>query len=297
MKSKVRNSLAWLLSLSFILFGLVRRSKKKALNGEYILSIYFHNPSKKLFEFCVKWLLNNNFHFLTQDDVLAISNNQKAFPKGGVVITVDDGWETNEENIVAIANKYKIPVTIFISTEPIENGNYWWPSVDFAEQNKIAEFTVRGLKKVPNKERELALAQIKKTVSLPREAMTVQQIKSIAKSEHVIIGGHTVTHPILTNCDDEQSFKELEDSKVMIEDWIGQDINSFAYPNGDYSSREITYLKQLDYKIAYTTKPLPLTKTALSHIYEVPRFGVFENVSNLEAICRMVGVWQRFFKS
>jgi peptidoglycan/xylan/chitin deacetylase (PgdA/CDA1 family) len=297
MKNKIRHYLAWFISLCLITFGFIKRAKNKAQNGESILSIYFHSPSKKLFEFCIVLLLKNKFHFLTQDDVIAISNNQKEFPKGGVIITVDDGWESNEENIVAIANKYKVPVTIFISTEPIENGNYWWPYVDYAERNNIGSFTISNLKKAPNKERELAIKQIKKTVTLPREAMTIQQIKSIAKSEYLTIGGHTITHPILINCDDEQSFKELKDSKTIIENWIGETIISFAYPNGDYGTREIEYLKKLNYKIAYTTKPLPLTKTALSHIYELPRFIVFENVSELEAICRMVGVWQRFFKS
>ncbi|MBK0381651.1 polysaccharide deacetylase family protein [Pedobacter sp. SD-b] len=297
MKNKVRNYLAWLISLAFIVLGFIKRSRKKAQNGEYILSIYFHNPSKKLFEFCVTWLLKNNFSFLTQQDLLAISTNQKEFPKGGVIITVDDGWQSNEENIVAIANKYKLPVTIFITTEPVQNGNYWWPYVDFAEKNNIGDFTVQHLKTVPNKTRELALKKIKESVSLPREAMTIEQVKSISKSEFLTIGGHTLTHPILPNCDDEQSFEELKASKIIIEEWIGHSINSFAYPNGDYGTREIEYLKKLDYKIAYTTKPLPLTKEALSQIYELPRFGVFENVSNLEAICRMVGVWQRFFKS
>lgn len=297
MKSKIRHYLAWLISLVLIAFGFIKRTKTKVHNGESILSIYFHSPSKKLFEFCIIWLLKNNFHFLTQDDIIAISNNQKEFPKGGVIITVDDGWESNEENIVTIANKYKVPVTIFISTEPIENGNYWWPYVDYAEKNNIGNFTIDNLKKVPNREHELAIKKIKETVTLPREAMTVQQIKSIARSEYLIIGGHTVTHPILINCDDEESYKELKNSKIIIEDWIGKSINSFAYPNGDYSPREIEYLKKLNYKIAYTTKPLSLTKIALSNIYELPRFAVFENISELEAICRMVGIWQRFFKS
>lgn len=289
--------MAWVLSLGFIAIGLTKKAKKEALNGDYILSVYFHSPSKKLFEFCVKWLLKNNFHFLTQADMLDIYAEKKAFPKGGVIITVDDGWASNEENIVAIANKYKVPVTIFISTEPIENGNYWWPYVDHAEKHNIGGYTVAQLKHVPNKQRERALAQIKESVSLPREAMTIAQVKSIAKSDYLIIGGHTVTHPILPNCDDEESFIELKDSKLILENWIGKSVDSFAYPNGDYGNREVDYLKKLNYKIAYTTKPQPLTKGSLSHIYELPRFAVFENVSNAEAICRMVGVWQRYFNS
>ncbi|HTD99697.1 MAG TPA: polysaccharide deacetylase family protein [Mucilaginibacter sp.] len=294
MKKKVRNSTAWLLSSFLIWFGFVRKAKFKALNGDFILSVYFHAPGKDLFEFCVKWLIKNNFKFLSQDDVLAISQNRIAFPKGAVIITVDDGWKSNEENIVAIANKYKIPVTIFVSTEPIENGNYWWPYVKKANQMQISSHTIEELKNVQDTERKAILVDIKTTVQLEREALTVDQVKNIAKSKHVTIGGHTVNHPILPKCENEEAYQELKESKKIIETWVNKDITSFAYPNGDYGEREIQYLKELGYAVAYTTKPSQLTKKALKQIYELPRFAVFENVSNAEAVCRMVGVWQKF---
>src|SRR5690554_2873950 len=121
-----RNIIAFFIALLLIFSGKVRKARHRAMNGEFILSIYFHNPSKKEFKSIVKWLIKREFRFLSLRELREIMTDEITFPKGAVVITVDDGWRTNETNIVEIANKYRIPVTIFVSTEPVEQGAYWW---------------------------------------------------------------------------------------------------------------------------------------------------------------------------
>lgn len=295
MKERFRNLGASFVAFLLIMLGFTRRAKKKALGGDFILSIYFHAPSKRHFEFCIKWLIKNNFSFLSQEDVYRIHQKHAAFPKGSVVITVDDGWMSNEENVAAIANKYKIPVTIFVSTDAIENGGFWWPYMERAGKIKMINKSVESLKTLANKEREKMFQEVKGNIQLERAAMTVAQVKKIAKLNFVTIGGHTVSHPILPMCENDESYRELKKSKELIEDWTGEEVLYFAYPNGNYTEREIAYLKELGYTLAYNAKPIPLTPGALEKNYELPRFDVMEDVSNAEAICRMVGVWQRFF--
>jgi peptidoglycan/xylan/chitin deacetylase (PgdA/CDA1 family) len=294
-KKKIRKIICALIAYLLILSGIAKKNRSKALNGDFILSIYFHSPSKKLFEFCINWLIRNNFTFLTQGDIIDISESKLEFPKGAVIVTVDDGWQSNVDNIAAIAEKYNVPVTIFVSTEPVINGNYWWPYVSYATKAKITTHTVESLKKLPNSIREGIVTGIREKIHLQRQAMTVNELKTIANSNFVSIGGHTVTHPILPNCDNKIVYDELKNSKQIIESWINKEVDSFAYPNGDYNLREINYLMELGYKVAYTTKADHLTKQAIGHIYELPRFCVFENVSEPEAICRMLGVWQQYF--
>lgn len=295
MKKKIRNLLCSLIGGLIILTGYPTRIKRKALNGEFILSIYFHSPSKSLFEFCIKWLIKNGFTFISQEDVLAVAQNKKAFPKGAVLITVDDGWQTNQNNIVAVAQQYNVPVTIYIATEPVESGNFWWSYIQKANEMNMTGHNIASLKKVPNNERKKIVQEIQKTIKLHRQALTIDQVKDIAKTDLVTIGAHTVTHPILINCSDVEVKDELKKSKEVLEGWINTSIATFAYPNGDYSEREINYLKKLGYSLAYTTKPLPLTKQAIQNQYELPRFNVFEGVSKNEAICRMLGIWQKIF--
>ena len=296
MKNKIRNINAKIISFLFITLGLTRRVKKKALRGDFILSIYFHSPEGALFEFCIKWLKKNGFHFLSEKDILEIAENILPFPQGGVILTVDDGWLSNEKNVIAIAEKHKVPVTIFIATHAIENGNYWWPYVAKAQELRMSFPSVGELKSLPNKEREKILTKIKTQVTLERQALTLKQLKKAANSAYINIGAHTVYHPILTNCEDDESYLEIKESKDQIESWLNTKVHSFAYPNGDYSKREIEYLKQLDFSSAYTTEPNYLTRESLKKIYQLPRFCIYEGVSKQEAICRITGIWQRFFK-
>ena len=107
-----RNVAAFLLSEYYIFSGKVKRINSRAASGEFILSVYFHDPSKKLFESCVTWFKNHGYSFISTDDLVAIASGNLPFPSLAVLFTVDDGWKDNKANIAAIANKHKVPVTI-----------------------------------------------------------------------------------------------------------------------------------------------------------------------------------------
>lgn len=276
-----------------ILMGFVERAKKKIFSGDYILSIYCHNPSAKEFESCIKWLLDNKFHFLDAATLEQIVSGSLPFPRGGVIVTVDDGWKNNESAVVEVAEKYNIPVTIFISTEPVENGVFWWTYVKEARKRNLTRMSVEVLKKIPNEERTALVEDLKKQINGAREAMTIEQVIKISKSKHITIGGHTHSHPILPNCRKEQVLEELKLSKEKLESWTGREIRFFAYPNGDHTADHVKVLKDLNYKLAFTTKPEYLTPQSFQHSnYELPRFTLWENASLAENICRITGVWE-----
>ncbi|UCS92971.1 polysaccharide deacetylase family protein [Echinicola marina] len=287
------NIFKWSLAQTIIGAGLVKSAIKRAMNGDHILAVYFHDPSRKEFESAVKWLLKNEFQFISPEDLLMIAQNKQPFPKGAIMITVDDGWKNNEENIVEVANTYKIPVCIFVATEAIETGNYWWPKVIYANKTLQKDIPdVQDLKKVSNEKRLEIINKIKTTDKNGREAMDIKQIIRISKSPYVHIGAHTHTHPILPNCSYEQSLEELKSSKEKLESWIGKPVISFAYPNGDFTNREINLLSQLNYQLAFTCEPTGIKRQNLLSPYKIPRFAFLEGASMAENICRMVGIWQ-----
>lgn len=288
----VRKMAAYLVSNALLLTGKVSRACKKAHDGQYIMSVYFHSPDKKLFTSCVKWFLKNNFTFLSLDDIEDIATGKKPFPKSGVVFTVDDGWQSNKENIAAVANEYKIPVAIFASTQPIErDGAYWWSYIGKAKDEGLIGQGIWDLKKVPNEERMAVLEKVKEKITLPREALTVDELKEIAATKYVHIGSHTVTHPIISRCSDETSEYELSESKNILEKWLNKKVDHFAYPNGNFAQRELDTLKKAGYTLAFTTEPAYLTPDNLKKPFELPRFDVLEDISFQENICRMTGVW------
>lgn len=276
---------------SIFLYNKIKLVKKSASEGKIILSIYFHNPSEKLFEFVVKWFIKNGFQFISTDQLCDILENKKEFPASSVIATVDDGWKENKQCIIEVAEKYNIPVTIFVTTKPVETGEaFWWSYAEKGLKKKLTEFTVNELKQFSNKKRLIEINNIKKVLNLNREALTIKELKELSKLNNITFGSHTITHPILTQCSDAISMYELSDSKRILTDWIDKTIKYFAYPNGSYTDREIIYLKKCGYKMSFTTMPDYIRKT-IDCVYEIPRFDIIENVSKLENICRATGIW------
>ena len=287
-----RNIAAFFLSKYYILTGKVKKVFGRASDGDFILSVYFHDPTKKLFESCVKWFIKNGYSFISIEELAAVAKGEKPFPLAAVILTVDDGWSGNRENIAAVANHYEIPVTIFASTQPIATGDaFWWSYIAEANKKGLVSQSVHALKKVPNDERVKVVNAVKPQLPLKREALTIEELKEISNTAFVSIGSHTVTHPILTNCSDEQSIFEIRESRKILEEWLHKDVAHFAYPNGEFTRREISFLKDSGYKIAFTTQPRYITSDNFTDLYTLPRFDVLEDVSFAENICRMTGVW------
>ncbi len=288
----IRNTAAYFVSWFLILTGYVKKSNTKASNSEFILSVYFHNPTKKLFESVVKWFIKNKYKFISVEDLNEILKNKSPFPPSTVIFTVDDGWKENKDNIVEIANKYNIPVTIFATIEPIEKQEgFWWSYISKGNSSGIIKKTVKELKDVPNSFRIKNVLQVKSSIKLEREALTINELKEMSKNKNILIGSHTLSHPILTKCSENLVKHELTESKNILEKWLEKPIKSFAYPNGEYRAREIEILKESGYEIAFSTKQQYLTTENRNQNYSIPRFDVLENVSFTENICRMTGVW------
>jgi poly-beta-1,6-N-acetyl-D-glucosamine N-deacetylase len=292
MKLSARNVGGWCLANFLILSGFVSRATNKLRNRENILAICFHKPSKQEFESCVRWLIKNKFVFLSVPELDKIIHQGLPIPKGTVVLTVDDGWQSNEANVVAVANKYEVPVAIYIATEAVEEGVYWWSYIQEAGKRRSDLPSKQALKTLPNEERLRILHKIKQEVAMKREAMTIEQVKRIARSNYITIGCHTHSHPILPNCSTAQVYEELQVSRQKLESWIGKEVPYFAYPNGDYGQREIMILSELNFRLAFSIQRRCLTSDRLQENFNLPRFGFLEEASFAENICRMVGIWQ-----
>jgi poly-beta-1,6-N-acetyl-D-glucosamine N-deacetylase len=255
MKKSFRNIIGYLAANIFILSGFVRYATKRALNTKCIISLYFHKPSKDEFESCIRWLKKKGFRFLSAFDIERIIKEEMPFPKGGVLLTVDDGWQSNVTNVVDVANRYEVPVTIFVATTPVEEGPYWWSYIQLAKGMMITRFSKKALKEMSEEVRLGIMQELKKKIFPGRDAMTVDQVKSISASPYITIGSHSQTHPILINCHEKQVYEELKISRQKLEAWTGKEVACFAYPNGDYSRREIQMLKSLNYRLAFSSQP------------------------------------------
>ena len=288
----IRNILAYGYAKLLYLNGSVNKAIKDGISGKHILSIYFHNPEKGLFEKCIKWLKRKGYKFLSVDELIQIRDGLIEFPKGGVIVTVDDGWKENIPNIVRISKKESIPVTIFITAEPLKTMNsYWWSYVKKANQMNIPIQSIEELKKIDNSKRVKIINDLRSKIIIEKQSMTISELNEINKYSIISIGSHTVSHPILTKCSDLESTNEIKCSKEELEKITEKSIKYFAYPNGNYGLREIEILKKSGYTAAFSTITDYLTKNNLDKTFQYPRFEILENVSFAENICRITGVW------
>jgi peptidoglycan/xylan/chitin deacetylase (PgdA/CDA1 family) len=292
MKLSTRNIMAYGYAKYLMWNGSIKKANKDGLSGKHILSIYFHNPEKELFEKCIKWLIDRGYIFLSVDDLNQIRIGNKNFPKGGVVITVDDGWKENIPNIVKTSKSYAIPVTIFVTVEPLKsNKSYWWSYVKKANMLKEMNYRIEEIKCLENSERNKLIDSIRKDIHIEKESMNISDLVEIQSIESINIGSHTNTHPILTKCGYNRAEYEISNSKKQLEKILNKPIKYFAYPNGCYGKREMKFLENNDYDIAFSTTTEYLKENDLWNRYQYPRFEILENVSFAENICRLTGVW------
>ena len=81
------------------------------------------------------------------------------------------------------------------------------------------------------------------------------QVKEMMK-DGISIGSHTVTHPDLTVCPYEKLKEEIETSKKLIEEMIGQSVSLFAYPSGQFNNLTKQIARESGYKSACSTEDL-----------------------------------------
>lgn len=291
-KIKILKLLGAAAGILLIMTGYVRMRKKKALSGKYITGIFFHNPTKTLFKKCILWLKKNGYVFISTEQLVDIMGGKTAPPKGAVYITFDDGWKENIKNVIPVIIKYRVPVTFFIPTDPVESGIFWF---DLARKYKkylpdLYQKNVKKLWYVKESQRKKLIENLEKRFSkyMGREAMTTEDVKYISKIPYVTIGAHTVHHVITPNCNDNEIEYEVKYSKLKLEGWTGKKIKFFSYPNGDFDGREQKILKKLGIILATTVEKKFISLK--DNLYFIPRFYVNDNALFPEAIYQMVGI-------
>ncbi|WP_457618704.1 polysaccharide deacetylase family protein [Lutibacter sp.] len=243
----------------------------------------------------VRWLNKNNYYFVSETDVIEYYYNGKRIPSGAVWLTLDDGWKENLFNVIPIVNQYKIPITIFIPTGIVENdGIYWWSLLQ--KSRDVLQIPYSEVFKIPEKERRKLVEKVRFSSNrqLLRQAVTKDDIYNLSQYKWISFGAHTVLHPLLPNCTEDELNYEIIHSCETLAQWTKRPVNSFAYPMGKVDTRAIEVLKNLGVKVAVTTEMRPASIT--DDPFLLPRVSVYDGITNAEGIANVVGVWPRVIK-
>lgn len=253
------------------------------------LSLYFHDPAPKTFTSIIEWCKNKKYRFITIQECYAILSGEIKQEGKVVYLSFDDGWQSNL-NLIPFIDKYQTPITIFVSVDPLLPGNFWW---EYALADGIE--TRDKMKMMSHENFVSSLESLKKKYSLGRSALTKQELVKIASHPLVSIQSHTMSHPILTNCDDEILSYELNSSKAYLENLIDREVNAFSYPNGNFSNREIEAVKKAGYKMAFTTLSIPI-QIKHTNLYRIPRMAMNTYGGYYENLSKILGIWQSVLK-
>ena len=238
--------------------------------------------ARRFDELCA-WL-KGWFNILSLDDAVARTKTG-TLPARAACITFDDGYADNHHVALPILQRHGLRATFFIATGFLDGGRMWndtvietvrgstKPLLDFSslglgqypvstidDKKATISALIKQIKYRPVAQRisiteQLAhLAQVKPTRDL---MMTAHEVKAM-RHAGMQIGAHTVSHPILARLTDEQARQEIGDSKIFLEQLLGERVGLFAYPNGkpgeDYIPQNVEVVRSLGFDAAVSTQ-------------------------------------------
>jgi peptidoglycan/xylan/chitin deacetylase (PgdA/CDA1 family) len=211
----------------------------------------------------------------------------RTLPDRALAISFDDGYADNRVVAMPILNRHALTATFFIATGFLDGGRMWNDTlVESIRRSPSRSLDLRQLRGVslgvytlgtvgdrrtaiqaiiqrtmylPPGERELIVNEIAERagVELPIDLMmTSRQVQEL-RSAGMQIGAHTVSHPILSNLDPAAVRKEMTQSKVFLEDLLGERVSLFAYPSGkpgrDYTAADVNIAREVGFDAAFCT--------------------------------------------
>lgn len=173
------------------------------------------------FEQQIRYLKQQGFHFVTMSELY---HKHGQLPEKTVAITFDDGYLDNLTQAFPILQKYQAKATIYVV---VDRHNRDWSTYKKEHHNNG---------------------------ELMREPkLSDDDILTLVQSGLIEIGSHTITHANLNKLSDDECYAELQQAKQQLEILTGQKVNSFAYPFGIYSERDVKIAQQVGYETAVTT--------------------------------------------
>jgi len=108
-----------------------------------------------------------------------------------------------------------------------------------------------------------------------RLPLSRDELRDLAADGLVAVGGHTVTHPVLSRLSPAEQREEIFGCRSELESACGLPVVSFSYPFGsppDFTADTIEMVRQAGFVRACTTSPMVVSPS--TQRFEIPRFQV-----------------------
>ena len=257
---------------------------REILNKNKVRILMFHDIDKKTAKQTFKYLLKK-YNIISLTDYISVCKKKSSIilPKKSLIITFDDGHIQNYE-LLPLIKEYNIPITIFLCSAIVDTNRHFWFKF---KHNSI---NTDNLKLITNSERINVLSKIGFRQEMEFEkpqALNKDQINEMKK--HINLQSHTLFHPCLPKCDYNEAKKEIFDSKKILKKKFGLNVYAIAYPNGDYSNRDILLSKEANYKCGITVDAG--FNTIKTDLFQLKRLSINDTRDINELIVKSSGAW------
>lgn len=222
----------------------IEQDSEKGVHGTWMPITMFEKHLRLM-----KWLGYETLTFHDLADKGFIHRLQ--YGKKYLMITADDGYQDNLTRMLPLLEKYGYKAVVYVVTG--EGYNRW------------------DVEHPTNPDTKVSL-------------MSGEQVKALAASGHVEIGGHTLTHPRLSQLTAEQQVHEIQENKRQLEALLGHPLLSFAYPYGDINDSAKEQAIAAGYRFAVATNSGP--KAMHQDPFQIRRIAIFPRTD-------VFGLWRK----
>ena len=228
-------------------------------------------------------VLAQQFNVLPLPEAVARLQRGDLKPRS-LCISFDDGYADNHDVAYPILRRWGLPATFFVATGYLD-GEVMWndaiveivrqaPGVTLdlrrlgldryaigtpPERARSATSIVLGVRYFEPARRAACVEELSGIVGAAAVAgmmMNAVQVRALAAAG-MDIGGHTVSHPILSRVSTAQAWSEITQGKERLESITGAPVTLFAYPNGrpgaDYGAEHVAMVQRAGFTAAFTT--------------------------------------------
>lgn len=245
--------------------------------------IYYHDTEEAYFDTQIMFL--KKYYNIINLETLQKYLYDKTYkiPNYSLLVVFDDGHVGNYE-LLNVFKKYDIRPIIFLTAKIIDTLTPFWFMLPF---NNVDE--MERLKSVPDTERrnylEKEFAETQPLLS--PQALTAEMIHNMVP--YVDFQSHTLDHPCLPYCSYDESREQIIQSKKLIEELSGNPVIAMAYPNGDFTAREVEICREAGYTIGFASTSGFVDKKA--DPFTLNRLSVNDTADFYEFVLRVTGVW------
>jgi len=199
------------------------------------------------------------------------------------VVTFDDGHLGNAA-IAPIFRQHNVIPTIFLCSAIVgTQRRFWWLAHD--DHAEMVRLT-----RIPDGERLQHLAEtgfVEDRSYEDRQSLSNEEIEALRGM--VDFQSHTRFHPILPECATGRVEDEIIGSRAELENNFGLAIYALAYPNGDYSDREIAIAEKSGYGCALTLGAG--YNTGHTPLFRLQRLQLSDVADENELVVKASGLW------